>query len=525
MGLFRPLLFATKMDGQPFTLQQMQGGPRFAHQCLIGNWSEDSHLEGMRRTAHKEMVKGGKLLLNVIKDRMAKALQPADLTVIRDDGYVHFGDLVMMRNDGCDAYLSGDLQDKDPRPGEVSYALTASLDGNPAARNTFYIDKADPTQGDDTVRYGEPVKLRINPRLRGLARDNQGKVVNSPMYIVSTPVSFGNYAKHSHKCEVMLTPKESHLCVWEIHVADPSQRFEYEGMPVRAGDSLVFKHRGTNEKMCVMTQFLHSTDFGEEFEVCGCTVTTGGKQAVLMHEADGICGNLNERPLKSMNHWSLRIGNQIREPTTADEATMIDMETILNRFRAIVGIAPMNTIKNMGRAFRSCDPDGTGLIPFQDFKKCLETQNINLQQGEGSALDDTFGGAHGVAYLTFLVSLRGYLSEKRLAVVRKTFSGLIQMGSTGIVSLREAIGNFDPTLHPRVARGQVTPEDFFREVADVFQGASEHLACSEWEEYFEEMGAACTDEAEFYALACSCWGISEVMGATYSVKGPGPIGS
>merc|ERR1711907_663934 len=99
--------------------------------------------------------------------------------------------------------------------------------------------------------------------------------------------------------------------------------------------------------------------------------------------------------------------------------------------------------------------DATGLVPFQQFKECLEEYGITLQKGESSALDDTFGGPHGVAYLTFLVALRGYLSEKRLTVVRKTFAGLIQMGSTGIVSLREAIGNFDPTLHPRVASGAV----------------------------------------------------------------------
>merc|ERR1711907_779629 len=514
-----------KMDGQPFTLQQMQGGPRYGHKCKIGNWAEDAYLEGMRRNAHKEMVKGGRLLLNVIKDRMAKALQPVDLTVIRDDGYVHFGDLCMLKSMGTEAFLSGDLQDKDPRPGEVSYALTASPDGNPAARNTFYIDKADPSQGDDTVRYGEPVKLRINPRLRGLAKDNQNNVVNSPMYIISTPVSFGNYAKHSHKCEVMLTPKESHLCVWEIHVADPSQRFEYEGMPVRAGDPLVFKHRGTNEKLCALKEFLHSTDFGEEYEVCGCTQTTGGQQSVLHHEADGKFGNLNERPVKPVNHWSLVVGNIVREPTTADEATMIDMDTILARFRNIVGQGPVNGIKNLGRSLRKRDGEATGLVSFPDFAECLKEQGVNLQKGEASALSDTFGGADGVAYLTFLVALRGYLSEQRLAVVRKTFAGLIQMGSTGILSLREAIGNFDPTLHPRVASGQVTPEDFFREVADVFQGATEHLACPEWEEYFEEMGVACANEEQFYAVACACWGISDVMGATYSVKGPGPITS
>merc|ERR1711988_488413 len=202
---------------------------------------------------------------------------------------------------------------------------------------------------------------------------------------------------------------------------------------------------------------------------------------------------------------------------------MIDMDTILSRFRTIVGQGPVNGIKNLGRAFRKRDPSASGLVPFEGFQQCLEENSITLQKGESSALDDTFGGPHGVAYLTFLVALRGYLSETRLAVVRKTFNGLIQMGSTGILSLREAIGNFDPTLHPRVATGEVTPEDFFREVADVFQGATEHLSCQEWEEYFEEMGAACGNEEQFYAVACACWGISDVMGATYSVKGPGPI--
>merc|ERR1719440_212461 len=197
---------------------------------------------------------------------------------------------------------------------------------------------------------------------------------------------------------------------------------------------------------------------------------------------------------------------------------MIDMDTILERFRSIVGKQPMNAVKNLGRAFRAKDPEGSGLLPFQDFAGCLQESGIEFQKGEASALDDTFGGPNGVAYLTFLVSLRGYLSEQRLAIVRKTFAGLIQMGSTGIVSLREAIGNFDPTLHPRVASGQVSPEDFFREVADVFQGASEHLACGEWEEYFEEMGAASSSDEEFYATSSACWGISDVMGASYSVK-------
>merc|ERR1711966_64788 len=135
-------------------------------------------------------------------------------------------------------------------------------------------------------------------------------------------------------------------------------------MPVRAGDPLVLKHRGTNEKLCALKEFLHSTDFGEEYEVCGCTITTGGKQGMLMHEAEGQCGTLNERPLKSVNHWTIVIGDVEQDNTNTDGATMIDVETILNRFRAIVGNGAINGIKNLGRAFRSADARAEGLISF-----------------------------------------------------------------------------------------------------------------------------------------------------------------
>ena len=90
--------------------------------------------------------------------------------------------------------------------------------------------------------------------------------------------------------------------MWEIHVADPSQRFEYEGMPVRAGDPIVLKHRGTNEKMAALKSFTHSTDFGEEYEVppipsssCppapSCVVTGSGPRAHgCVSELDVVSG-------------------------------------------------------------------------------------------------------------------------------------------------------------------------------------------------------------------------------------------
>ena len=40
----------------------------------------------------------------------------------------------------------------------------------------------------------------------------------------------------------------------------------------------------------------------------------------------------------------------------------------------------MNAVKNMGRAFRAKDPEGSGLLPFEDFKRCLQESGIEFQK-------------------------------------------------------------------------------------------------------------------------------------------------
>jgi len=501
----------------------MQGGPKYQHRCRVGNWQEDQTLEAIRRHGHKQQVKSGKLLLNVIKDRMSKALTPCDLTVLRDDGFVHYGDLLMFHSIGTNSFLAGDLQDKDPRPGEIRYTCTGSPDPNPAARNTFYIDKCDKNCGDDILRYGEAFKIRINPRLRGLARDNQQRIVNEPLYVSSTHISHGNHSKKAHKCEVVLTPNDTHETAWEAHVANPSQRFEYEGMPVRAGEGIVIHHRGTNQKLCALNrvQYKHSTDFGEEFELCGWTQTTGGHQALMAKEMNGEFGTINAVPNRPSNHWQIITGHVVsgEQPSV----TMVDMESVLARIQSAIGHGSVNSIKNLGRALRSGDEKSSGLITFSHFLEAMNMIGMVLSAGEKSAISDTYSTNQGFAYISFLVAVRGNMPDARLHLVRKTFHGLIQMGSTGLVSLKEAVSNFDPAQFPRVLAGEVSPEDFFREVADVFQGATEHLNLEEWEEYFEEISAACASDEAFSAVASGCWGLHEDVRAEYSVAGPGTI--
>lgn len=43
---------------------------------------------------------------------MAIALQPVDLTTIRGDGFVHFGDVLQLANVGSAAFLTCDIEDR-----------------------------------------------------------------------------------------------------------------------------------------------------------------------------------------------------------------------------------------------------------------------------------------------------------------------------------------------------------------------------------------------------------------------------
>jgi hypothetical protein len=56
---------------------------------------------------------------------MAQALAPANLTVVRDDGHVHFGDLVQLAHAGpSEAVLAADIHDMvRPYPSQPSHAV------------------------------------------------------------------------------------------------------------------------------------------------------------------------------------------------------------------------------------------------------------------------------------------------------------------------------------------------------------------------------------------------------------------
>jgi len=80
----------------------------------------------------------GQLKCTQAEQRFAHALQPANLAPRQDDGYVHFGDLVMLFNQATDGCVACDPQET---LSDETFATTATWYTEPCSRNTFEIQK------------------------------------------------------------------------------------------------------------------------------------------------------------------------------------------------------------------------------------------------------------------------------------------------------------------------------------------------------------------------------------------------
>nr|XP_008273512.1 cilia- and flagella-associated protein 161 isoform X2 [Oryctolagus cuniculus] len=139
-------------------------GPR----VRMGNWNEDVYLEEERMKDFLEKRAKGQLLIQRNRRLKRNLLRPMQLSV-SEDGYIHFGDNVMLVNpdhpeteaelvlagdlslcmtpDEIRAHLSDEL--------EVPCGLSAAQTRTPVGRNTFAILSAGGDAAGQVLRYGQ----------------------------------------------------------------------------------------------------------------------------------------------------------------------------------------------------------------------------------------------------------------------------------------------------------------------------------------------------------------------------------
>ncbi|XP_048224864.1 cilia- and flagella-associated protein 161 [Perognathus longimembris pacificus] len=276
-------------------------GPR----VRMGNWNEDVYLEEEIMKDFLEKRDQGKLLIQKNRKLKKNLLRPMQLS-ITEDGYIHYGDKVMLMNPDHPAleeagmFQRGDLS-LCMAPDEIKVQLnddfqvpcdvTAVEARQPVGRNTFVVLSAGKDATGQVVRYGQDFCLGLT-----------GGFEDKMLYLSSDHKTLLKSSKKSWLQEVYLTNEVSHLNRWQAAFLEPQLRLEFEGFPVHANEKLVIYHRYTNRALVAHRHLFLRTYFGKEVEIAAHTYLD------------------SQRVEKPKNIWIFVTGNPRDE-----SATMLDM--------------------------------------------------------------------------------------------------------------------------------------------------------------------------------------------------------
>jgi hypothetical protein len=271
-----------------YTPQQLAGYKGYQRRVKVGNWSEDLELEQVKLQDFLFKKENGLLKCTQQEQRFAHALQETAVYSKHDDGYVHFGDIVMVFNQATDGCLSSDLDEKLT---DETFAAQTTWYTEPCARTTFEIvryegkgDKRDAIfdYGDDILHFSQKFRLRCHATLT--ERD---------IFLMSQPKTPNSFARYSRQQEVCLTTGRGWNTVWECVCLDPQFRLEMEGQPIMSNAPMAVLHCQTNQFLA-SDKIKYYNEFGSEYELF-CKNYLDGQRGQL--------GTRDRRGLGEQNRW------------------------------------------------------------------------------------------------------------------------------------------------------------------------------------------------------------------------------
>lgn len=215
----------------------------------------------------------------------------------------------MMRNCLTQGWLVCDMSDR-VTSNDEAYAVTSTeRELGPCARSVYCLLRGGNAgsqglpAGDDTVRYGQEVRLQSNEF-----------ICNKPLYLSSQPVSPLAFARFSRNQEVCLLNKSTYNTVWKVWpVGCP--RGAKAGQPVLATDTICLEHCAT-QQLLSNDRIPYRNDFGNEMEVSCMSAATKHKTQMLANEYNGDRVRENDpKSVSDKNFWRIELA---ADPSAAE---------------------------------------------------------------------------------------------------------------------------------------------------------------------------------------------------------------
>lgn len=146
-----------------YTTQQLTGGPRYSNKVKVGNWYEDMELEEIKNKDYTGKKENEALGVTTMEKSFKKTKRRVPQTY-SEDGYLRFGDHIMLSNKKTTGVLAMNILDQSKGYDEAYGVTTTPRVAGPNARNILVIQRYEERDGfeGDQLHYGQKIKFACN---------------------------------------------------------------------------------------------------------------------------------------------------------------------------------------------------------------------------------------------------------------------------------------------------------------------------------------------------------------------------
>jgi len=172
-----------------------------------------------------------------------------------------------------------------------------------------------------------------------------------------------------------------------------------------------------------------------------------------------------------------------------------------------------SSVANLAKTFREMDEDGSKNLSLSEFKKGVLGFGLDLDPNDVRLLFNSFdkNGDGQLSYMEFMAVVRGELPPQRLRLIRQAFQVLDKTG-TQTIDLEDVKQVYDPSNHPDVMSGSMSPDEALMQFLDTFDGHDHdgHVSFDEFMDYYSNVSASVDDDDTFECMLKTEWNLDDM---------------
>lgn len=502
-------------------------------------WCDHLQVDEKRLQSYLARKQHGVLLAGAA-ELLKKTLVSAPTTHAAD-GYLHFGDSLMLCSQRTDCLLQADVsnqiivKDNSYSKGREFTGATLSTGKILYAcpRNVFTISRVEDNDGfgaDPAVHYGQALRIGANPSL-----------CDNPMYVYSgdqleaAPKDESNVNKEEEedngetkaaedKCMVAcLFPKAAKPCCWHVVHVDKEEREATKGQPVKLNAPIALQNVHTGALLMSDT-FICQNRYGNECRVYAAHASKNNSthQWSFVDESwtQGVIQNARTDskwpkadvaditdPADLIESPSLMAANELKSLETDDEVARY---AVCARIFPMLRSSGMHGVRKARRMCFGADQRKNGTVPARTLEGILSYMAVRLCPGEYKKLLELFETSQGsdqIDYVKFFRLMEVEMPESRVEVVQDAYAKLAKIAAGGWVNITDIQRHWNPNCYPEVQSGQMSSteahEDFLRQW--VISSADGTVSFDEFLDYYRDVSMAIERNSTFVEIVRKAW--------------------